>query len=77
MMISATTAIDPVCGIEVETGTALLTASRRGKVYYFCSIGCQQAFLREPEQFLAVEHRHSMMGAMLSRVRGLFIARWA
>ena len=72
MVTNVTTAIDPVCGMEVDMGTSLLTTRHQGKIYYFCSIGCQLAFEREPERYLATDYKPSMMGAMMGRVRNLF-----
>ncbi len=34
---------DPICGMVVEKATALKT-ERAGRVYYFCSAGCQRTF---------------------------------
>lgn len=41
---------DPICGMMVEKSTALKT-ERGGRVYYFCSVGCQRTF-ESPEQEL-------------------------
>jgi len=38
------TAIDPICGMTVDTSTAL-TAERDGETHYFCSEGCRRKFL--------------------------------
>jgi P-type Cu+ transporter len=46
------TAIDPVCGMEVDTTTAAETSEYQGKSYYFCSAGCKRQFERNPEQFV-------------------------
>lgn len=45
------TAIDPICGMTVDTSTPL-RAERGGKTYYFCSAYCQTKFLStdEPQQ---------------------------
>lgn len=45
------TAIDPICGMTVDTSTPL-RAERGGKTYYFCSAHCQTKFLSadEPQQ---------------------------
>ncbi len=40
------TAIDPICGMEVDTSSAL-SAEKGGKTYYFCSPGCRSEFLGE------------------------------
>jgi Cu+-exporting ATPase len=45
-------AIDPVCGMEVETEGALLTFEYQGTTYYFCSKGCLLDFKDDPEHFL-------------------------
>jgi P-type Cu+ transporter len=38
-------AIDPVCGMEVDTGEAAATVDSAGTRYYFCSTGCRDEFL--------------------------------
>lgn len=35
---------DPVCGMYIDTQTALRT-NRNGKAFYFCSESCQKKFL--------------------------------
>jgi YHS domain-containing protein len=40
-------AIDPICGMAVDTTSATATAERGGVTYYFCSLGCRQRFERE------------------------------
>lgn len=42
-------AIDPVCGMQVETGKAPKT-EYNGEVYYFCCPHCQQAFENRPRE---------------------------
>ncbi|GIX47179.1 MAG: hypothetical protein KatS3mg131_1390 [Candidatus Tectimicrobiota bacterium] len=44
---------DPVCGMEVEEATAAATAVYEGKTYYFCAVGCKQAFEQAPQKYLA------------------------
>jgi xanthine dehydrogenase accessory factor len=39
------TAIDPICGMEVEVATARWTAEREGQTHYFCAPGCRRTFL--------------------------------
>jgi xanthine dehydrogenase accessory factor len=39
------TAIDPVCGMQVEIATARWSAVKDGQTYYFCAPGCKRAFL--------------------------------
>ena len=43
---------DPVCGMDVDVASAAATLSYQGTNYYFCAVGCQKAFLRDPEKFL-------------------------
>ncbi len=45
-----TMAKDPICGMPVDKATAL-KSERAGRVYYFCSVGCQRTF-ESPEQEL-------------------------
>jgi P-type Cu+ transporter len=47
----ANTAIDPVCGMSVETNDAA-QSDYRGQTYYFCSDDCKTTFDRNPEQFI-------------------------
>lgn len=47
----ATMATDPVCGMKVEREKAV-TAEWDGQVFSFCSKGCRNEFLEEPQQFL-------------------------
>ncbi len=49
------TAVDPVCGMDVEIAGANYVASYQGKTFYFCSAGCQRAFQKEPAKYLQAE----------------------
>ncbi len=49
------TAVDPVCGMDVEIAGANHVASYQGRTFYFCSAGCQRAFQKEPEKYLQAE----------------------
>jgi len=44
-------AVDPVCGMQVETGKAVKT-EYGGQTYYFCRPHCQQAFESSPQEYL-------------------------
>ena len=46
-------AIDPVCGMTVDTETAKFTTQYQGKTIYFCTPGCKKAFEQNPSSFLA------------------------
>jgi YHS domain-containing protein len=54
-------AIDPVCGMEVDTESSQWTAEHNGEMYYFCSKGCMLDFKDEPEPFLDPGHTHTEM----------------
>ncbi|MGH8953081.1 MAG: XdhC family protein [Acidimicrobiia bacterium] len=47
------TAIDPVCGMEVEVASAKWISEHDGETYYFCAPACKTAFEKTPEAFLA------------------------
>lgn len=44
---SKTEAIDPVCGMTVDT-TTTIHAERDGKTFYFCGEHCREKFLSTP-----------------------------
>lgn len=43
---------DPVCGMQVDEGTAAAKYEFQGKTYYFCSAGCKTAFEQDPQKYL-------------------------
>lgn len=47
-----TTAIDPVCGMEVKIEGAKHTFEYKEKTYYFCMAGCKEKFAANPEEYL-------------------------
>jgi Cu+-exporting ATPase len=44
---------DPVCDMEVDptTATNALKSEFQGRTYYFCSLGCKQAFDANPQEY--------------------------
>ena len=52
MAASTDTAVDPVCGMTVDTSNPADTVDHEGTVYYFCSKHCAARFRQAPEQFL-------------------------
>jgi xanthine dehydrogenase accessory factor len=46
-------AVDPICGMTVETANAKYTHVHEGTTYYFCCAGCKAEFGRSPEQYVA------------------------
>lgn len=57
-----TTAIDPVCGMSVDTQTARFAADYEGQTYYFCSPGCMRSFEKDPSQYLDASSDEPMTG---------------
>jgi len=49
---SADTAADPVCGMTLKKSEAKATFDYKGTTYYFCSAGCKDAFVKDPEKYL-------------------------
>jgi xanthine dehydrogenase accessory factor len=48
----AGSAIDPVCGMNVDIATAAFRSDYRGRSFFFCCGGCQHSFEKAPEQYL-------------------------
>jgi YHS domain-containing protein len=48
---------DPVCGMEVDPGTAAQT-SYQSRNYYFCSEQCLRTFQEDPERYPGGVERH-------------------
>jgi P-type Cu+ transporter len=46
-------ASDPVCGTSVDPATARHEAPYGGKTFFFCSAGCREKFVAEPDRFQA------------------------
>jgi Cu+-exporting ATPase len=53
-------AIDPVCGMEVETDLTDLTLEHEGTTYWFCGKGCLLEFRDEPAKYLDPNYKPSM-----------------
>ena len=51
------TAIDPVCGMIVEIGTARHRSNIAGQDYYFCCPACKRLFERNPQEYLVQNER--------------------
>src|SRR5262249_30513717 len=46
-------ALDPVCGMTVRSDSSSHPVTYAGTTYYFCSVGCRDAFEREPEAYIS------------------------
>jgi len=44
-------ALDPVCGMKVDAGSAP-SVRHGGKDYYFCCYGCKPAFDKNPAKYI-------------------------
>ncbi|HET7561878.1 MAG TPA: heavy metal translocating P-type ATPase [Rhodanobacteraceae bacterium] len=49
---SAQSVIDPVCGMTVDPHTAKHSAVHAGHIYHFCSAGCREKFIADPQRYL-------------------------
>jgi YHS domain-containing protein len=45
--------VDPVCGMQVEEGSAAGRSEHKGREYFFCSRGCKEKFDEAPEKYAA------------------------
>src|SRR5438105_11931485 len=50
-------AIDPVCGMTVDTSHAPAESHVGGGTYYFCSIQCRDRFDADPDRYLGQRSR--------------------
>ncbi len=50
---STQTAIDPVCGMQVDTCKTDLVSVNKGQSFYFCAESCRKAFEKNPQKYLA------------------------
>lgn len=55
-MASKTRPIDPVCGMEVDPGTAI-AVEYGGTRYYFCETACAETFREDPQRWVRPELR--------------------
>jgi len=49
---------DPVCGMTVETATAV-TSEFKGKTYYFCSLDDKKEFEKAPATYIKVDKKET------------------
>lgn len=42
---------DPVCGMDIDPGTAAGREEYEGKTYYFCSAACHEKFTADPKRY--------------------------
>lgn len=42
---------DPICGMTINEQQTVLKSEYKGKMYYFCSLGCKQRFDENPQRY--------------------------
>lgn len=47
-----TSVVDPVCWMDVASTSAAGRSEYKGTTYFFCSMGCKEAFDREPARYI-------------------------
>jgi Cu+-exporting ATPase len=48
---------DPVCGMDVDAGTAAATIKYQGKAYSFCAESCKEKFEQDPEKYITQDEK--------------------
>ncbi len=51
-------AVDPVCHMTVDEDKAVAKSEYEGKTYYFCAVGCKEAFEKDPERYTEEAEGH-------------------
>ena len=52
--MTSMSAIDPVCGMQVETVVAAVV-EHDGQAFYFCESACAETFREDPERWIPSE----------------------
>ncbi|MEY2603153.1 MAG: P-type Cu+ transporter [Verrucomicrobiota bacterium] len=62
---------DPVCGMEIEMGSAAATRNYEGETFYFCSSSCAQKFDADPARYArqTFEENHHRSDSVSSEPR--------
>src|SRR5580704_11831248 len=63
---SASTVLDPVCGMTVDPAQARGRAQHLGESYYFCSPGCMHKFVSDPGKYLSASYKPGGMSTEAS-----------
>ena len=58
----SSSATDPVCGMSVDTSLDKPTHTHNGQNFHFCSQGCHDKFVGDPEHYLSGAHRKAAEG---------------
>jgi Cu+-exporting ATPase len=49
---ASTSAIDPVCGMQVDPAKSPHRHDHHGRTYWFCSAGCRNKFVADPDKYV-------------------------
>ncbi|MGF7008964.1 Cu+-exporting ATPase [Aminobacter sp. BE322] len=60
---------DPVCGMVVDPAAGKPTLEREGHLFHFCSAGCRDKFVKEPEKYISATDPVCGMGVDRSSAR--------
>ena len=50
---------DLICGMEFDKDSASASFEYKGDTYYFCSLGCRDKFVKEPEKYIKHDEKHN------------------
>jgi len=56
---SASSAIDPVCGMTIDPAHAAASHVHAGVTYFFCAHSCLERFKADPDKYVAPQAEHS------------------
>ena len=59
----ASNAVDPVCGMTVDTTAGKPSHIHDGEEFHFCSQGCHDKFVADPEHYISGAHRKTAENA--------------
>ncbi len=51
------TVVDPVCGMTVDTAAGKPSYDHNGELFHFCSQGCRDKFVANPDHYILGQHR--------------------
>jgi len=52
VQVASAKVVDPVCGMEVDAQTAVMT-EHEGQTYHFCSAQCKNQFMQDPDKYIS------------------------
>lgn len=52
--LARTSAVDPVCRMQIKIAAAVATITHSGATYHFCSLKCARDFANAPEVYVAI-----------------------